>query len=106
MCCSRTREELTLASIDGDTERTYTGLREAVADPNTAVAVIGMLTRHLAITMVGRHGEERTRAMLQKVILDASEAAGGSDDGRMTPAQAFPIAVRAVRRVETGILAP
>ena len=34
----------------------------------------GLLTRHLAITMVGRHGEEKTRAMLQKVILDAGEA--------------------------------
>ena len=74
MCCSRTREELTLASVDGDTERIYTGLGESVADPNRAVAVIGMLTRHLAITMVGRHGEERTRAMLQKVIIDAGQA--------------------------------
>ena len=57
---------LTLASIDGDADRTYTGLGESVADPNRAVAVIGMLTRHLAITMVGRHGAEKTRAMLQK----------------------------------------
>ena len=65
---------LTLAAIDGDAERTYTGLGEAVADANRAVAVIGLLTRHLAITMVGRHGEERTRAMLQKVIIDAGQA--------------------------------
>ena len=52
-----TGREIDLASIDRDAERTYAGLGEAIADPNTAVAVIGMLTRHLAITMVGRHGE-------------------------------------------------
>ena len=39
-----------------------------------ALAVVALLTRHLAITMVGRHGEEKARAMLQKVILDADEA--------------------------------
>jgi hypothetical protein len=44
---------------------------EAIADPNTAIAVIGLLTKHLAITLVGRHGEERAKAMLQKIILDA-----------------------------------
>ena len=44
------------------------------AGADCAVAVVGLLTRHLAITMVGRHGEEKTRAMLQKVILDAGEA--------------------------------
>ena len=66
---------LTLASVDGDPDRVHAGLGEAVADANTAVAVIGLLVRHLAITMVGRHGEARTPAMLQKVILDA----GGTD---------------------------
>ena len=45
-----------------------------VAGAQFAVAVVGLLTRHLAITMVGRHGEEKARAMLQKVILDAGEA--------------------------------
>ena len=36
--------------------------------------MIGLLTKHLAITLVGRHGEERAKAMLQKIILDAGEA--------------------------------
>ena len=52
-------DPLTLASVDGDADRVHAGLSEAVADPNRAVAIIGLLTRHLAITMVGRHGEER-----------------------------------------------
>ncbi len=40
------------------------------------MAVIGLLTRHVAITMVGRHGEATTQSMLEKTILDA----GGASD--------------------------
>ena len=65
---------LTLASLDGDEARTRTGLTEAIADPNVAVCVIGLLTRHLAVTMIGRHGEQKARAMLEKVITDAGQA--------------------------------
>jgi hypothetical protein len=75
---------LTLAALDGDADRVHAGMLEAVADPNRAVAVVGLLTRHLAITMVGRHGAEKTRAMLTKVVLDAGGAAEGPIDG-MTP---------------------
>ena len=65
---------LTLAALDGAPDRVQAGLLEAIADPNTAIAVIGLLTKHLAITLVGRHGEERAKAMLQKIILDTGEA--------------------------------
>lgn len=44
------------------------------AGPDTAVAIVGLLTRHLAITMVGRHGAEKAKAMLAKTITDAGEA--------------------------------
>lgn len=75
---------LTLAAVDGDADSVHAGLLEVIADPNRAVAVVGLLTRHLAITLVGRHGEEKTRSMLQKVILDAGEAGEPPDNG-MTP---------------------
>jgi hypothetical protein len=66
---------LTLAALDGDPDRVQKGLLEMVgAGADCAVSVVGLLTRHLAITMVGRHGEEKTRAMLEKVILDAGAA--------------------------------
>ena len=61
---------LTLAALEGAADRVQAGLLEAIADPNTAIAVIGLLTKHLAITLVGRHGEEPAKAMLQKIILD------------------------------------
>ena len=38
------------------------------------MAVVGLLTRHLAITLVQQHGEEGARALLQRIILDADEA--------------------------------
>ena len=43
---------LTLAALDGAPDRVQAGLLEAIADPNTAIAVIGLLTNHLAITLV------------------------------------------------------
>jgi hypothetical protein len=66
---------LTLAALDGDPDRVKSGLLEMVgAGADCAVAGIGLLTRHLAVTLVSKHGEEKARAMLQKVILDAGEA--------------------------------
>ena len=66
---------LMLSSIDGASDRVHSGLMEAISDPNRAVAVIGLLTRHLAFTLVARHGPEKARALLQKSILDAGAAA-------------------------------
>ena len=58
---------LTLASLDGDPDRVHSGLLEMVgAGPDTAVAVVGLLTRHLAITLVQKHGPEKARALLQR----------------------------------------
>ena len=54
---------LTLAALEGAPDRVQAGVLEAIADPNTAIAVIGLLTKHLAITLVGRHGKERAKAM-------------------------------------------
>ena len=66
---------LTLAALDGDPDRVQKGLLEMVgAGPDTALAIVGLLTRHLAITMVGRHGAEKAKAMLAKTITDAGEA--------------------------------
>ena len=68
---------LTLAAVDADFDRVHAGLLEAVAEPNTAIAVVGLLVRHLAITLVSAHGEETTRAPLQRTILDAGQASDG-----------------------------
>ena len=66
---------LTLAALDGDPDRVHAGLMELIdGGPGVALPVVGLLVRHLAITLVGRHGEQTARSLLQQVILDANAA--------------------------------
>ena len=66
---------LTLAALDGDPDRVQKGLLEMVgAGADCAVSVVGLLTRHLAITLVSKHGAAKARALLEKVIPDTGEA--------------------------------
>ena len=60
--------------IGGDGDRVNSGFGEVVdAGIPTAVAVIALLDKHLALSLVVRHGME-TAALLPKTILDAGAA--------------------------------
>jgi hypothetical protein len=64
---------LTLASVDADAHRIDAGLSEVVeGGMSTAVAVIALLSKHLGVSLLTAHGAEKTRAMLERTILDAS----------------------------------
>ena len=79
---------LTLAAVDHDADRTAAGLSEVVAGGmSTALAVIALLTRHLAITMVGRHGAPRRPGRCWR--RRSSTPVRPRNDSRMT-AQALP----------------
>ena len=39
-----------------------------------ALSVIALLSKHLGVSLVSAHGEEKTRSMLEKTILDAGQA--------------------------------
>ena len=66
---------LTLAALDHDADLTGALLSE-ISQGGMPIAqdVIWLLSRRLGKSLVSAHGQEKTRALLGKTVLDASEA--------------------------------
>jgi hypothetical protein len=91
---------LTLAALEGPPDRVQAGLLEAIADPNTAVAVIALMSKHMALLLTACHGIQEARGLLQKTILECGVRPSMSDTLPDDDEDAYPHTVRVPTAVD------